>query len=704
MAVARALLMLPALFCSVLLVPTSAAILITDLKTEYLHNPLGLDRPQPRFQWRITQAEDDQARSVTQTSYRIHVRRFGSASWDVWDSQEVASTQNYQIKYGGAALKSGTAYEWMVSVNTNSSAGGTTTSSSGVASFSMAMLKTSDWGGSFIGMSESNRHVCPWFRKAFTVPSTATLGDGALLYLASVGYQELYVNGQQVAPDDVLLPSISYLPKRVLYRTYNVSAFLKAGEKNAIGVWASAGWSTYGDLDHGIATNGPLILLKLQIGTSFSLVSDGSWKAHPSTIISTGGGPGGGDSLDDSKDMPDWSAAQLDDAGWQAAVAHPLSKFPALQISADAVEPTRRHSMIRASAVTASSITQPLALKVDPSQFWGVSSLRDKPVAAPPEPFCGEAGLIGSSTTNYAQLHLSCTSAGDSIDSINFAVWGVPSGGTAGCASWRAGDPCGNVQQTESWVRLQCVGKSNCTLDAIDAKPPHVELQSRKISAGKWDPCPGKKKTLVVSATCKLGKGTAISGHLPPPPPPPPPPGVWLVTMDELYTGWFEVRNMKGNPNTTVHFQVSTTAGRPVEFGMTDSYTFGSSGAGTFRMRFAYHEIRYITITGLKTQPAPSDVVGFRLTSLGKRTGDFSCSSDLISAMYNGTVNNYRGLTTGGMTVDCPHRERRGYGGDGHTSYQFALANYPVGAYFNKWTRDFADVQVKADATDAAIY
>ena len=36
---------------------------------------------------------------------------------------------------------------------------------------------------------------------------------------------------------------------------------------------------------------------------------------------------------------------------------------------------------------------------------------------------------------------------------------------------------------------------------------------------------------------------------------------------------------------------------------------------------------------------------------------------------------------------------RRGYGGDGHTSYQFALANYPVGAFFNKWTRDFADVQ-----------
>lgn len=110
-------------------------------------------------------------------------------------------------------------------------------------------------------------------------------------------------------------------------------------------------------------------------------------------------------------------------------------------------------------------------------------------------------------------------------------------------------------------------------------------------------------------------------------------------------------------------------------------------------MRFAYHEIHFITITGLPTAPNPKDIVGYRLTSLGDRVGDFECSSELISTMYSTTVNNYRGLTTGGMSVDCPHRERRGYGGDGHTSYQFALANYPVGAFFNKWTRDFADVQ-----------
>ena len=129
------------------------------------------------------------------------------------------------------------------------------------------------------------------------------------------------------------------------------------------------------------------------------------------------------------------------------------------------------------------------------------------------------------------------------------------------------------------------------------------------------------------------------------------------------------------------------------ELGQADSFTFGASGRGTFRQRFSYHEIQFVTISGLGTQPSTADITGYRLTSLAARSGDFRCSNGLLNQMYNATVNNYRGLTTGGMTVDCPHRERRGFGGDAHTSYQFALSNYPVGAFFTKWMRDFADVQ-----------
>ena len=169
--------------------------------------------------------------------------------------------------------------------------------------------------------------------------------------------------------------------------------------------------------------------------------------------------------------------------------------------------------------------------------------------------------------------------------------------------------------------------------------------------------------------------------------------GSFVVEMEELFTGWFEVANLAGAPGSTVTFNVSTMEGTVEEYNMANAYTFGASGAGNFRMRFSYNEIQYITINGLSKPPALADVVGKRLAVDLRRTGHFESSSSLVNKEYAITVNNYLGLTTGGMTVDCPHRERRGYGGDGHTSYQFALAHFGVGAYFTKWARDFADVQ-----------
>ena len=64
------------------------------------------------------------------------------------------------------------------------------------------------------------------------------------MYVASVGYHELWINGQKVN-EDVLSPSVSDLAKRVLLRTYDVSALLKAGQMNTIGLWLSSGWSGF---------------------------------------------------------------------------------------------------------------------------------------------------------------------------------------------------------------------------------------------------------------------------------------------------------------------------------------------------------------------------------------------------------------------------------------------------------------------------
>ena len=76
----------------------------------------------------------------------------------------------------------------------------------------------------------------------------------------------------------------------------------------------------------------------------------------------------------------------------------------------------------------------------------------------------------------------------------------------------------------------------------------------------------------------------------PAPPPPPSHPGTFVVEMEKLFSGWLEVRNMAGKPHSTVTFKVSTDASTEMEFNMQDTYTFGASGKGSFRMRFACEE------------------------------------------------------------------------------------------------------------------
>jgi alpha-L-rhamnosidase len=169
-------------------------------------------------------------------------------------------------------------------------------------------------------------------------------------------------------------------------------------------------------------------------------------------------------------------------------------------------------------------------------------------------------------------------------------------------------------------------------------------------------------------------------------------PSAWLVTMEELFTGWLEL-NVSGRVGTSVDIEISTNAGTRVEYNMRDRIIIGPAGKGTFCNRFSYHEIHYVTISGLATAPSLNDIRGYRVGTDRKREGTFDCSVPLLKQIYDTTANNYEGLTTGGMTVDCPHRERLGYGGDGHTSMEFALTNYPSNAFFSKWAQDWGDIQ-----------
>ncbi len=133
--------------------------------------------------------------------------------------------------------------------------------------------------------------------------------------------------------------------------------------------------------------------------------------------------------------------------------------------------------------------------------------------------------------------------------------------------------------------------------------------------------------------------------------------------MDSIYTGWIET-TLKGKPGQRISISASSYPGKEVEFNQTNILVIGADGQGTFRNRFSYHQVEYITVDGIDYQPELNDVRGFQVTNDRERYGEFQCSNELLNQIYANTCYTYESLSTGGMSVDCPHRERLGYGGD----------------------------------------
>jgi hypothetical protein len=168
--------------------------------------------------------------------------------------------------------------------------------------------------------------------------------------------------------------------------------------------------------------------------------------------------------------------------------------------------------------------------------------------------------------------------------------------------------------------------------------------------------------------------------------------GVFRVDMGRNYTGWFEI-HLKGKPGRKVTLQFAERSDQTETYKQANQYIFGNGGEGTYCQRFNHAAARWITIGGLETAPRKEDVRGFLISTDYARAARFKCSNELLNRIYETTAWTYRSLSLGGYTVDCPHRERLGYGGDAHATMETAMTNFAVGAFYTKWLGDWRDVQ-----------
>lgn len=102
---------------------------------------------------------------------------------------------------------------------------------------------------------------------------------------------------------------------------------------------------------------------------------------------------------------------------------------------------------------------------------------------------------------------------------------------------------------------------------------------------------------------------------------------------------------------------------------------------------------RWIRISGLQKKPSISDIKAWMIRPDYQRTGFFECDEPALNEIYHTALWTYENLSLGNYIVDCPHRERRGYGGDALATTRMALGNYHTGALYTKWMEDWRDVQ-----------
>ncbi len=127
-------------------------------------------------------------------------------------------------------------------------------------------------------------------------------------------------------------------------------------------------------------------------------------------------------------------------------------------------------------------------------------------------------------------------------------------------------------------------------------------------------------------------------------------------------------------------------------FGQADEFFAANRETDEFRSKFNYHGFRHAIVEGLTTAPVPQDAEALLVESDLEPAGSFECSNDLLNRIHALNLWTIRCLNLGGYMVDCPHRERLGYG-DGQVSVDSQAYNLWSPAFYEKWTNDWRIAQ-----------
>lgn len=297
---------------------------LTSLMVEMQDGSQPLATAEPRFSWQYESEESN----VRQIEYRIIVasseENARNGIGDLWDSKSVASNRMLYIPYEGRKLKSRDCCWWKVyTIVTYGNKGKKMRLESDVRYFEISLLLPDDWHAHWIGRDFDDDNVnghtaiaARYLRKEFVLKKNISK---ARLYISGLGVYKAFINGREVAPDELLKPTLSDYTRRIYFNAYDVTDLLHGGD-NAVGVMLEGGRFTtvrhdtiyieWCGIKHAAHYGLPQLLLQLEVtyadGTTDTVVSGEGWRITNRGSIRKSN-EFDGETIDNGFDLGTWS-------------------------------------------------------------------------------------------------------------------------------------------------------------------------------------------------------------------------------------------------------------------------------------------------------------------------------------------------------------------------------------------------------------
>ncbi|MEU4477861.1 family 78 glycoside hydrolase catalytic domain [Micromonospora sp. NPDC023966] len=685
------------------------AVRVVDLSVDSLPGErLGIGDPRPTLAWRMTSKDvrgnpcfDPSARGTCaldrQTAYEVEAasseKNLKSGKL-IWDTGKVRSSEQ-SVEFG-RTLRSREAVYWRARVW---DANGNVSPWSDTSTFTVGLLKQSDWSAEWIEDPESTYQTdgvpnpLPVFAKEFDLKRPVA---SATLYATGLGQYAATLNGRPIGKA-VLEPGQTGYWDEVNYRTYDVTRLLERND-NVLGMEVGSGALQQvdtGSIGRYMFQPGnndllgtPKVRAQLELryvdGRVQTIATDESWLARSGpTVFSSWWA---GEDYDARIMRTGWtgSSRSLRDPSWHhAAIADldgttiPRDTTP---LVADPRPPVTVAEEARPVSITE---VQPAAANttvVAPAAA-GEANLK---VATTTGIFTGDTITVAGQRHTVTEVGVAAkaattlnAAAAAGATSIGVSALGAACRNAAceGSANFVIGQPIvvGTGSEAESVIVTGVTrnGTGNNSPGTVTVTPGLRSAHSQGTTVRGA----GTGITITPALTAEVSQGAALTSE---------PKPAYVLDFGRNLVGLLKVTG-SAPAGTTVSLLGSESPTPPTNYNTVSQsgiyrYTFAGTGHETWHAQFTYNGQRYVVVRGLPSPPTADTVKLLVTHASNPETAEFETCDAMLNSIYGITKRALQGNMISVLT-DCPNREKGPYTGDNLHNIDAELTMYDMRAY-----------------------